>query len=100
MQEWKLHDIRSDYQIADSAFYVLETPGLCRRSLYRLFLDHLVLYPVTPFFIGRMESSNRNAAQLLSSIKRRTLYLPSSYTVYPGHGPETSIGHEDVQSLL
>jgi len=36
------------------------------------------------------------APQLLESIETQLLTLPSSYAVYPGHGNDTTIGHEKM----
>ena len=94
-----LYDIRSDYQIADFHFYVLETPGHSAGGVSIVFPeDHLVLSGDALFreTIGRTDLPTGNATQLLSSIREELFTLPSSYTVYPGHGPETSIGHEKM----
>ena len=94
-----LYDIRSDYQKADFHFYVLETPGHSAGGVSIVFPeDHLVLSGDALFreTIGRTDLPTGNAAQLLSSIREELFTLPSSYTVYPGHGPETSIGHEKM----
>ena len=94
-----LYEIRSAYDIADFHFYVLETPGHSAGGVSIVFPeDHLVLSGDALFreTIGRTDLPTGNAAQLLSSIKEELFPLPSSYTVYPGHGPETSIGHEKM----
>lgn len=44
--------------------------------------------------IGRTDLPGGNHEQLLKSIKRELFSLPDDYTVYCGHGPETTIGHE------
>lgn len=44
--------------------------------------------------IGRTDLPGGNHAQLLESIKDKLLCLPESYTVFPGHGPETTLAHE------
>lgn len=94
-----LYEIRSDYDIADFHFYVLETPGHSAGGVSIVFPeDHLVLSGDALFreTIGRTDLPTGNAAQLLSSIREELFSLPSSYTVYPGHGPETSIGYEKM----
>ncbi|MEC8206304.1 MAG: MBL fold metallo-hydrolase, partial [Pseudomonadota bacterium] len=35
-----------------------------------------------------------NAQQLKQSIESQIYSLPEDYTVYPGHGPTTTVGHE------
>ena len=35
-----------------------------------------------------------NGAELMRSLREKIYTLPGSVAVYPGHGPETSIGYE------
>jgi glyoxylase-like metal-dependent hydrolase (beta-lactamase superfamily II) len=44
--------------------------------------------------VGRTDLPGGNHAKLQHSIKTRLFALPDSTAVYPGHGPETSIGFE------
>lgn len=44
--------------------------------------------------IGRTDLPGGNHAQLISSITRKLLSLPPDTTVYPGHGPSTTIEWE------
>jgi glyoxylase-like metal-dependent hydrolase (beta-lactamase superfamily II) len=44
--------------------------------------------------IGRTDLPGGNHHQLLQSIKAQLFTLPEHFNVFPGHGPETSIGHE------
>lgn len=44
--------------------------------------------------IGRTDLPGGDHARLLESIKLQLLTLPGDTTVYPGHGPETTIGFE------
>lgn len=44
--------------------------------------------------IGRTDLPGGNYQQLLDSIARALYVLPDETVVYPGHGPETTIGHE------
>ena len=44
--------------------------------------------------IGRTDLPGGNHEQLLSSIAQQLYVLPEETVVYPGHGPETTIGHE------
>ncbi|SFC00928.1 Glyoxylase, beta-lactamase superfamily II [Parapedobacter composti] len=44
--------------------------------------------------IGRTDLPGGNHQQLLASIAGKLYTLPDSTVVYPGHGPETNIGHE------
>ncbi|WP_257667382.1 MBL fold metallo-hydrolase [Parapedobacter tibetensis] len=44
--------------------------------------------------IGRTDLPGGNHQQLLDSIARSLYMLPDDTVVYPGHGPETTIGYE------
>jgi len=44
--------------------------------------------------IGRTDLPGGDHSQLLHSIKEKLFNLPGQTTVYPGHGPKTSIQHE------
>ena len=44
--------------------------------------------------IGRPDLPGGDAEKLLESIKNRLMTLPDETKVYPGHGPETTIGAE------
>ncbi len=44
--------------------------------------------------IGRTDLPGGNHQHLLDSIAQQLYVLPDETVVYPGHGPETSIGHE------
>jgi hydroxyacylglutathione hydrolase len=44
--------------------------------------------------IGRTDLPGGDHKTLLTSIRTKLFTLPDEVTVYPGHGPETTIGHE------
>lgn len=44
--------------------------------------------------IGRSDLPGGNFPQLLQSIRTQVLTLPPETTLYPGHGPATTVGHE------
>lgn len=44
--------------------------------------------------IGRTDLPTGNMDLLLQNIREKLFILPDDFTVYPGHGPETSIGFE------
>lgn len=44
--------------------------------------------------VGRTDLPGGNYGQLISSIQRRLLTLPSETVVYPGHGRQTTVGEE------
>ncbi|WP_158825957.1 MBL fold metallo-hydrolase [Mucilaginibacter lacusdianchii] len=44
--------------------------------------------------IGRTDLPGGNHTQLLTNIQEKLFTLPENVVVYPGHGPETTIGYE------
>jgi len=48
--------------------------------------------------IGRFDLPLADGPTLLRSIHEQLLTLPDEYMVYPGHGPETTIGHERIHN--
>jgi hydroxyacylglutathione hydrolase len=44
--------------------------------------------------IGRTDLPGGSFVQLVDNIEQKLFTLPDSCTVYPGHGPETTIGYE------
>jgi glyoxylase-like metal-dependent hydrolase (beta-lactamase superfamily II) len=48
--------------------------------------------------IGRTDLPGGNHATLLHSIRTQLFTLPNEVVVYPGHGPETTVGHEKVHN--
>ena len=76
---------------------VLYTPGHTQGGccLY-LEAEHKVITGDTLFAdsIGRTDLPGGSHEQLLSSIRTKLFILPENVTVYPGHGPKTTIAHE------
>ena len=44
--------------------------------------------------IGRTDLPGGSMEQLLASVKEKVFPLPDSTVIYPGHGPETTVGEE------
>jgi hydroxyacylglutathione hydrolase len=44
--------------------------------------------------VGRSDFPGSNPETLLQSIRQKLYTLPDETTVYPGHGPETTVGYE------
>ncbi|MFA7059528.1 MAG: MBL fold metallo-hydrolase [Pedobacter sp.] len=76
---------------------VLHTPGHTQGGccLY-LEAEKTVITGDTLFAdsIGRTDLPGGSHEQLLASIKSKLFTLPDDVVAYPGHGPETTIGHE------
>ena len=80
---------------------VLHTPGHTQGGvcLY-LEAEHKVLTGDTLFAdsIGRTDLPGGSHEQLLASIRSKLFILPDDVTAYPGHGQETTIGHEKCKN--
>jgi len=76
---------------------VLHTPGHTQGGccLY-LEAEHKVITGDTLFAdsIGRTDLPGGSHEQILSSIRTCLFTLPDDVAAYPGHGPDTTIGHE------
>jgi glyoxylase-like metal-dependent hydrolase (beta-lactamase superfamily II) len=88
-------------ELGPATFEVLATPGHTRGgiSLYTASGPNgdPVVFTGDALFaegVGRTDFPGASYETLLTSIRQRLLTLPPETVVYPGHGPETTIGHE------
>jgi len=81
--------------IGDLHFTVLHTPGHTPGGI-SLVGEGVVFTGDTlfNFGIGRTDLPGGSYSQLLNGIHTKLMVLPDSTVVYPGHGPETTIGAE------
>lgn len=78
-------------------FQVIEVPGHSPGHMVFYFEEEKTLIGGDVLFresIGRTDLPGGNHDQLLTNIKEKVYTLPEDVTVFPGHGPETTIGHE------
>ena len=83
--------------IGDLHFLVLHTPGHSPGGICLLEQGHKAVFSGDTLFnygIGRTDLPGGNHSQLMNSIHTKLMVLPDDTTVYPGHGPETTIGTE------
>jgi glyoxylase-like metal-dependent hydrolase (beta-lactamase superfamily II) len=82
-------------EIGDLRFDVLHTPGHSPGGI-SLSGNGVVFSGDTLFNlgIGRTDIEGGDYAKLIESIIAKLMVLPDSTIVYPGHGPETTIGTE------
>ena len=81
--------------IGDLHFLVLHTPGHTQGGI--CLLGEGVVFTGDTLFnfgIGRFDMPGGNGSQLMDSIHTKLMVLPDNTAVYPGHGPETTIGTE------
>ncbi|MEC5422258.1 MBL fold metallo-hydrolase [Virgibacillus sp. C22-A2] len=83
--------------IGEIQFEVIHTPGHSPGSVSFIFNDaSFVISGDVLFFqgIGRTDLPGGNGKQLEESIKDKLYKLGDNFIVYPGHGPNTTIGNE------
>ena len=84
-------------RLGPAEFQVLHTPGHTQGSISLWIPAENKLIAGDTLFrdsIGRTDLPGGNSRQILSSIKTRLFELPDHAIVFPGHGPETTIGRE------
>ena len=90
LEEYDIHPLHCKY---------LSTPGHTPGGVCYLFEDdgESALFSGDTLFrgsIGRTDHDGGDMFQLLSSIRSQLLPLPDELTVFPGHGPRTTIANE------
>lgn len=81
--------------IGDLHFVVLHTPGHSLGCI--CLMGHGIVFSGDTLFnagIGRYDLPGGSLSQLMNSIHTKLMVLPDNTVVYPGHGPETTIGNE------
>ncbi|WP_298704143.1 MBL fold metallo-hydrolase [uncultured Veillonella sp.] len=81
--------------LGDFEFTVLHTPGHTPGGV--CYYGHgLVIAGDTLFqeSVGRTDFLGSSFDDLIAGIQEKLFVLPNETVVYPGHGPETTIGHE------
>jgi hydroxyacylglutathione hydrolase len=76
---------------------VIHTPGHTEGSICLYMPDHKMLLAGDTLFagsIGRTDLPGGSFDKIMRSIHTRVLALPDDTTVFPGHGPATTIGEE------
>ncbi len=82
---------------------VIHTPGHSAGSLCYYFSDLGVIITGDLLFfrsVGRTDLPGGNSEALQNSLKEKIYTLPGNTAVYPGHGPETSIGYEAAHNAF
>lgn len=78
-------------------FTVIETPGHSPGGVAFVFNQERLIISGDSLFkrgIGRTDLPLGDYDILIQTIKEKLFHLPDDFVVYPGHGPETTIGDE------
>lgn len=81
--------------VGNLRFQVLHTPGHTPGGI--CLQGHGIVFSGDTLFnygIGRADLPGGNHSQLMNSIHRRLMVLPDDTIIYPGHGPDSTIGAE------
>ena len=84
-------------RFGNAELQVVETPGHADGSVcFISHADKLVITGDVLFYqsIGRTDLPTGDYDLLIKNIREKLLTLPRDYKVYPGHGPDTTIGFE------
>ncbi|MBO8156103.1 MAG: MBL fold metallo-hydrolase [Bacillaceae bacterium] len=90
-----------EMSLGSFTFDVKHTPGHSPGSTSFIFHEEGFVVAGDTLFqgsIGRTDLPGGNHQQLLDSIEEKILILPDHTTVYPGHGPKTTVGSEKVSN--
>jgi hydroxyacylglutathione hydrolase len=88
-------------RFGNSGLEVTETPGHADGSV--CFISHTDKFVITGDVlfhqsIGRSDLPTGDYDLLIRNIRQKLLTLPPDYRVYPGHGPDTTIGYESYSN--
>ena len=80
---------------------VLHTPGHTPGGICLYSKDEQIIFTGDTMFagsVGRTDMTGGSITQLIKSIKEKLCVLPDETIVYPGHGPQTTIGQEKAHN--
>ena len=89
-------------EIAGFKLKVFHVPGHSPDGICLYFKEDKVVFSGDALFklsIGRSDFYLGDEKQLITNIKNKLFSLPDDTTVYPGHGPTTTIGYEKKNNL-
>lgn len=89
------------FSIGEFEFEVVYTPGHSPGSISFLFTEENVIISGDVLFnqgIGRTDLHGGDYNLLQDTIKNKLYQLPNELIVYPGHGPQTTIGEEKLHN--
>lgn len=84
-------------KIGPFTFDVVPTPGHSPGGVSFIFHEDQFVISGDALFkesVGRTDLPGSEPKRLLDGIRKHLFTLPENYAVYPGHGRDTSIGHE------
>ena len=89
--------VQPEWRLGNFVFEVRYTPGHSPDHLSLYHAEDEIMIAGDALFkegIGRTDLYKGDFSMLEKSIREQLYSLPDDTVVYPGHGPETTIGHE------
>jgi hydroxyacylglutathione hydrolase len=83
--------------LGDGTFQIIHVPGHAPGHIALIEMQEGLVIAGDVLFrqsVGRVDLPGCNAKDLIRSIQDKLYQLPDHFVVYPGHGPETTIGYE------
>lgn len=92
----KLLTCKEEIFLGEEKLQVISTPGHTMGGISLYYKDSFVITGDTLFKdgVGRTDLPGGSASVLLESIKNSLFTLPDNVRVFPGHGPDSTIGYE------
>ncbi len=87
--------------IGDSELHVIHTPGHSPGGVCYYEPKENILFSGDSLFmgsIGRTDLEKGNGHDLIHSVKEKLMVLPERTTIFPGHGPKTTVGFEKAHN--
>src|SRR5699024_3767474 len=84
-------------KIAHFTFKVVATPGHSPGGVSFIFEDDEFVITGDALFagsVGRTDFPGSEPKELIPNIRQKLYTLPSSFTIYPGHGDSSTLAHE------
>ncbi len=91
------------FELAEMKIQYLHTPGHTKGSGCYYFKESgFVLSGDTIFFesLGRTDLPTGNGRMIVKSVEEKLMTLPDSVMLFPGHGPETTVGYEKKNNIF
>ncbi len=95
--EEKYH-LKHNTEIKDLNFEMIKTPGHSKDSITFYFEKEKIMFTGDFLFkgtIGRMDLPGGNTKEMKVSLEK-IVHYPENITIYPGHGPSTTLGKEKM----
>lgn len=92
-------DDKEEINVGTMSFQVIHTPGHSPGGVCLYLKKENILFSGDTLFcdgIGRTDIFNGSYAEIMKSIKNLFSLFPDDTRVFPGHGPETTIGREKM----